>query len=223
MTLQPKKLQIDIVSDVMCPWCVIGYKQLAEALEATNTPHEIRWHPFELNPEMPAEGQNIREHLAEKYGSTTEQSNANRAAMTKAGAELGFEFRYTDDMRMHNTFNVHQLMHWADQQGRKHDLEMAFFTAHFTDGRNLSDDAVLADVAAEIGLDRDEALAVLADQRFAADVRKAEQYWTAQGIRGVPAVIFNQRHLVSGAQGVETFTDVLKQLAAMPDEGASSP
>lgn len=223
MTPQPKKLQIDIVSDVMCPWCVIGYTQLAKALEDTGTPHVIHWHPFELNPQMPAEGQNMREHLAEKYGSTTEQSNANREAMTRAGAELGFEFRFTDDMRMHNTFNVHQLMHWADQQGRKHDLEMAFFSAHFTDGRNLSDNAVLADVAAEIGLDRSEALAVLADQRFAADVRKAEQYWTGHGIRGVPAVIFNQRHLVSGAQGVETFTDILKQLAAMPDEGASSP
>ncbi len=223
MTPQPKKLQIDIVSDVMCPWCVIGYKQLAKALEHTGTPHEIHWHPFELNPQMPAEGQNMREHLAEKYGSTTEQSSANREAMTRAGAELGFEFRFTEDMRMHNTFNVHQLMHWADQQGRKHDLEMAFFTAHFTHGRNLSDNAVLADVAAEIGLDRNEAMAVLADQRFAADVRKAEQYWTGQGIRGVPAVIFNQRHLVSGAQGVETFTDVLKQLAAMPDDSSSSP
>lgn len=223
MTPQPKKLQIDIVSDVMCPWCVIGYRQLAKALEDTGTPHVIHWHPFELNPQMPAEGQNMREHLAEKYGSTTEQSNANREAMTRAGAELGFEFRFTDDMRMHNTFNVHQLMHWADQQGRKHDLEMAFFTAHFTDGRNLSDKGVLADVAAEIGLDRNEALAVLADQRFAADVRKAEQFWTDQGIRGVPAVIFNQRHLVSGAQGVETFTDILKQLAVMPDEGSASP
>lgn len=223
MTTEPKKLQIDIVSDVMCPFCVIGYTQLAKALEATGTPHEIRWHPFELNPQMPAEGQNMREHLAEKYGSTTEQSSANREAMTRAGAELGFEFRYTDDMRMHNTFNVHQLMHWADQQGRKHDLEMAFFAAHFTHGRDLSDNAVLADVAAEIGLDRDEALAVLADQRFAADVRKAEQFWTSQGIRGVPAVIFNQRHLVSGAQGVDTFTDILNQLAAMPDEGATSP
>ncbi|WP_222565296.1 DsbA family oxidoreductase [Novilysobacter antarcticus] len=222
MTPKPKKLQIDIVSDVMCPWCVIGYKQLARALEATATPHEIRWHPFELNPETPAEGQNMREHLAEKYGSTTEQSNANRSAITKAGAELGFEFQFTDDMRIHNTFNVHQLMHWADQHGRKHDLEMAFFTAHFTDGRNLSDNAVLADVAAEIGLDRDEALAVLADQRFAADVREAERFWTSQGIRGVPAVIFNQRHLVSGAQGVDTFVDILRQLAAMPDEGAPS-
>ena len=116
-------------------------------------------------------------------------------------------------MRMHNTFNVHQLLHWADQHGRMHDLKQALFAAHFTDRRNLSDDAVLADVAAEVGLDRAEALAVLEDQRFAADVRNAENYWLSQGIRGVPAVIFNRRHLVSGAQGVENYTRILEQLA----------
>lgn len=215
MTHQANKLQIDIVSDVMCPWCVIGYRQLATALEATGTPHEIRWHPFELNPDMPREGQDMREHLAEKYGSTREQSEASRAILTQAGADLGFEFRYAEDMRMHNTFNVHQLLHWADQQNRRHDLKMAFFAAHFTDGRDLSDDAVLADVAAEIGLDRSEALTVLADQRFATEVREAEQFWIKQGIQGVPAVIFNQQHLVSGAQGIDNFTSILNQLAAM--------
>ncbi len=223
MTQPPSLLQIDIVSDVMCPWCVIGYRQLAAALEATGTPHEIRWHPFELNPDMPPEGQNIREHVAEKYGATAAQSDASRKQMTQAGAELGFTFRYTDDMRMHNTFHTHQLLHWAGQHGRKHDLEMALFAAHFTHARNLSDDAVLADVAAEIGLDRTQALAVLADQRFATDVRKAERYWVNQGIQGVPAVVFNQRHLVTGAQGVENFTSILKQLAAMPEEAAPSP
>lgn len=212
MSQSTAKLQIDIVSDVMCPWCVIGYRQLATALKATDTPHEIRWHPFELNPYMPPEGQNVREHVAEKYGSTKEQSDASRVRMTQAGAEVGFDFRYTDDMRMHNTFNQHQLLHWAEQKGRMHDLKMALFTAHFTHGRNLSDDAVLADVAAEIGLERNEALAVLVDQRFAAEVREAEQYWVNQGIQGVPAVIFNQRHMVSGAQGVENFTRILEQL-----------
>ena len=212
-----QKLQIDIVSDVMCPWCIIGYRQLATALEATDTPHEIRWHPFELNPNMPSEGQNISEHLAEKYGSTKAESDANRERLKQMGAELGFEFRYADDMRMHNTFNVHQLLHWADQQDRKHDLKMAFFAAHFTHGRNLSDNTVLADVAAEIGLDRDDALAVLTDQRFAKEVRTAEQHWMNQGIQGVPAMIFNHRHLVTGAQGVESFTRILEQLAEMKD------
>jgi len=217
MTNPIQKLQIDIVSDVMCPWCIIGYKQLASALKATNTPHEIRWHPFELNPNMPPEGQNIREHIAEKYGSTKAQSDASRLQMKRVGAELGFEFNYSEDARMHNTFHLHQLLHWAEQQGRMHDLKMALFTAHFTNERNLSDDAVLADIASEIGLDRDDALTVLSDQRFADAVRNAEQHWINQGIQSVPAVIFNQRHLVSGAQGVENYTSILNQLAEMKD------
>lgn len=214
MTTPSQTLRIDIVSDVVCPWCIIGYRQLAKALEATGTAHEIYWHPFELNPGMPPEGQNLRDHLAEKYGSTQAESEASRLRLTGIGAELGFEFRFADDMRMHNTFNVHQLLHWADQHGRKHDLKQALFAAHFTHRRNLSDASVLAEVAAEIGLDQAEALAVLGDQRFATDVRTAENAWVSQGIRGVPAMIFNRVHLVTGAQGVENYTRILEQLAA---------
>lgn len=207
-------LRIDIVSDVMCPWCLIGYRQLSKALEATGTLHEIHWHPFELNPEMPPEGQNTREHLAEKYGSTPEQSEQARQHISALGNELGFPFRWSDASHMHNTFNAHQLLHWADQQGRKHDLKQALFAAHFTDQRNLSDDAVLADIAAEVGLDRDEALAVLKDQRFANEVRSEEHFWQQQGISGVPAIVFDRKHLVTGAQGVENYTSILSQLAA---------
>lgn len=210
-------LRIDIVSDVMCPWCVIGYRQLAKALTASGTAHEIHWHPFELNPHMPPEGQNTREHIIEKYGSTPAQSEQSRQHMAALGDDLGFKFAWTDASRMHNTFNTHQLLHWAETQGRKHDLKMALFTAYFTDQRNLSDDAVLADVAAEIGLDRDEALAILSDQRFADEVRRAEQFWQQQGISGVPAVVFNRKHLVTGAQGVENYTSILSQLAEMKD------
>lgn len=205
-------LRIDIVSDVMCPWCIIGYRQLALALEATGTAHEIHWHPFELNPQMPPEGQDGFEHVAEKYGSTRAQSEESRARMTALGTELGFDFRWTNGFRMHNTFNAHQLLHWADTQTRKHDLKMALFSAHFTDRRNLSDNAVLADVASEIGLDRTEALAVLEDQRFADDVRQVQSFWLKQGIQGVPAMIFDRQHLVTGAQGVENYTSILNQL-----------
>jgi predicted DsbA family dithiol-disulfide isomerase len=212
MTDTKSPLRIDIVSDVMCPWCIIGYRQLAAALEASDVDHEIHWHPFELNPNMPSEGQDIGEHLAEKYGTTPEQSLANRAMMTARGKELGFEFNFADGFRMHNTFNTHQLLHWANEQGRKNDLKQALFTAHFTNGRNLSDDAVLVDIAAEIGLDRDEATAVLADQRFASTVRQEQQFWTQQGISGVPAVVFDRQHLVTGAQGVENFKSILAQI-----------
>ncbi len=212
MTSISSTLRIDIVSDVVCPWCVIGYRQLAAALEAGTTPYEIYWHPFELNPNMPAEGQNLREHVAEKYGTTKQQSEDSRRQMSKIAEEVGFEFHFTDDMRMHNTFNVHQLLHWADQYGRTHDLKQALFAAHFTDGRNLSDDNVLADIVAEIGLDRSEAFAVLKDQRFANDVRTAQKFWLDQGIQGVPAVVFNRRHLVTGAQGIENYERILTQL-----------
>lgn len=210
MTDQP--LRIDIVSDVMCPWCIIGYRQLARALTDTNTPHEIHWHPFELNPEMPPEGQNMREHIIEKYGSTPEQSAQSRAQMTKLGVDLGFDFQFCDDMRMHNTFAAHQLLHWAETQSHKHTLKMALFSAHFTHHRNLSDPEVLADIAGDIGLDRAEALAVLSDGRFAETVRDHERFWLQQGVRGVPAVIFDRQHLVTGAQGVDNYTRILHQL-----------
>lgn len=216
-TANSKKLHIDIVSDVVCPWCVIGYRQLAKALEVSGTDYELHWHPFELNPDMPPEGQNLREHLAEKYGASKEQSQENCLRITEAGANVGFDFRFADDMRMHNTFNVHQLLHWADQQARMHDLKQALFVAHFTHRRNLSDNNVLADVAAEIGLERAEALAILEDQRFASEVRTAEKAWLSKGISGVPAVIFNHRHLVTGAQGLENYARILEQLAASED------
>lgn len=206
-------LRIDIVSDVMCPWCIIGYRQLALALDAAGTPHDIHWHPFELNPQMPPEGQDLLEHVTEKYGSTPEQSVQSRKRMTDLGDELGFAFAFSPDSRMHNTFDAHQLLHWADTLDRKHDLKMALFTAHFTERRNLSDRAVLADVAAGIGLDRDEAVAVLDEQRFAGEVRAVENFWIEKGISGVPAVIFDGRHLVTGAQGVDNYARILDQLA----------
>lgn len=206
-------LRIDIVSDVMCPWCIIGYRQLAQALAATGTEHEIHWHPFELNPDMAPAGQDMHEHIADKYGSTREQSEQSRQQMTKLGADLGFDFRFRDDTRMHNTFNTHQLLHWADDQPLPAELESALFTAHFTDGRDLSDIAVLADIAAEVGLDRSEAIAVLEDQRFASDVRERQNFWIEQGIRGVPAVVFDRQHLVTGAQGVDNYTNILTHLS----------
>ena len=148
---------------------------------------------------MPSEGQNLREHIIEKYGSTKQESDASRVRMTEAGQEVGFEFNFNDDTRMHNTFNLHQLLHFADQQGRMHELKQALFAAHFTNNRDISDINVLADIAAETGLDRSESLAVL------------------EGIQSVPAIIFNERHLVSGAQGVENYISILEQLANMTE------
>ncbi len=207
------KLQIDFVSDVVCPWCVIGLKQLERALEITGTEAEIRFHPFELNPQMAPEGENLREHLAAKYGTTPEGSRQARERLTALGNELGFAFSYADDMRMVNTFRAHQLIHWADTLGRGPDLKMALFKAFFTDNNDLNDVNVLVENAAGIGLDPDEARAVLEDGRFADAVRQEEQLWVSRGIQGVPAVILNQRYLVSGAQGVDNFSAIVKQVS----------
>ena len=206
-------IRIDIVSDVVCPWCIIGYKQLERALQETKTAADIHWHPFELNPRMAQEGENLREHLAAKYGTTPEGSRRARARLTELGAELGFVFDYTDDMRMVNTFRAHQLLKWAEEHGRGHDLQMALFAAFFAERLDLNDPAVLARVAARIGLDGDEALAVLTDGRYAEDVRQDEQFWLSRGIEGVPAMIIDEKYLVVGAQGVDNYRSILEKIA----------
>ena len=205
-------IRVDIASDVVCPWCIIGYKQLERALEETGLRAEIHWHPFELNPQMPEEGEDLQQHLAAKYGSTPEDSRKARTRLTAMGAELGFTFDYAEGMNLPNTFRAHQLLHWAATQGREHDLQMALFAAFFTNRENVNDAEVLADTAAKSGLDREEALAILRDARFAEAVRLAEQSWTTKGIQGVPAMIFNQKYLVTGAQGTENFVSILRQL-----------
>lgn len=205
-------LRVDIVSDVVCPWCVIGYHQLAHAANATGVDIDVHWQPFELNPNMVQEGENLREHLAAKYGTTLEGSIKARARLTEMGAALGFEFNYADDMRMVNTFRAHQLIDWAEDQGRAHDMKLALFAAFFTQREDLNNVDVLADVAASIGLDRDTARAMLESGERAESVRKKERFWTSRGVTGVPAMIFNHQHLVTGAQGEETYTNILNQL-----------
>ncbi|MDC0738682.1 DsbA family oxidoreductase [Cognatishimia sp. SS12] len=212
-------LRIDIVSDVMCPWCIVGYKQLERALIDSGTEAEIYWHPFELNPQMGPTGQNLREHITEKYGSTAEQSEEVRTRLTELGETLGFDFKFADDSRIYNTFSAHQLIHWAGEQGKSHALKQALFAAYFTDGRDVSQHDVLADVAAGIGLDRAEALAVLQDGRFADEVRNKEDFWASRGISGVPAMIFDRQHLVTGAQGTDTYRRFLTQLAGSQAAG----
>ena len=154
-------IRVDIVSDVVCPWCAIGYLQLAKATDETGIGIEVHWHPFELNPQMAEVGENLREHLAAKYGTTPEGSKKARERLTDMGAALGFTFRYADDMRMVNTFRAHQLIDWAEYQGLAHEAKLALFEAFFTRRENLNEPNVLGDVAQSIGLDRDTALEVL--------------------------------------------------------------
>ena len=207
-------LQVDIVSDVVCPWCIIGYKQFSKALAALPGQFDvtISWHPFELNPAMPAEGQGLQEHLAQKYGASPRQGSATRERLVALGESLGFTFDYFDGMRMVNTFRAHQLLHWAASQGRQTDLKLALFESFFSRREDVSDTAILAQVAARVGLDGNTAREVLADERFAAAVRQEQRYWLDQDVHAVPTFVFQGQYLVPGAQDAEAFVRLLQKI-----------
>ena len=209
-------LKIDFVSDVSCPWCIIGLKALEQAADRLQgeVALDLHFQPFELNPQMAPEGQDIGEHLQEKYGATPEQSQKNREAIAARGAQLGFTFSMDKRSRIYNTFDAHRLLHWAEEKGVQAQLKHALFTAYFTDGQNPSDHDVLVRVAAKVGLDADEARALLASDRFADEVREREQLYLQNGIHSVPAIIINDRHLIQGGQPVEVFEQALRQIAA---------
>ena len=211
---QVAPLQVDIVSDVVCPWCIIGYKQLQKALGimAGQFDVTIRWHPFELNPRMPEEGQNLREHLSQKYGSTVEQSKAAKARLMTLGESLGFTFDYFDEMRMVNTFRAHQLLYWAGEQGRQTELKLALFDAFFSSREDVSDGQVLAAAAGRVGLPVTEALKVAEDGRYAQAVREEQQTWLDKEVHAVPTFLFNRKYMVPGAQEAETFVRVLNKI-----------
>ena len=211
-----KKLKIDFVSDISCPWCVIGLRGLEAALARTGDLIEadITFQPFELNPNMGKNGQNIVEHIAEKYGSTPEQSAANRAMIRGRAADLGFTMQMSDMSRIYNTFDAHRLLHWAHLEGKQAALKNALFVAYFTDQQAVSDHAVLVATAATVGLAPARAAAILASDEFVDEVRTAERLWQSRGISAVPAVVINDRYLISGGQPSEAFESALRNIAA---------
>jgi predicted DsbA family dithiol-disulfide isomerase len=224
MTASPKPLQIDFVSDVVCPWCVVGLGGLETALgalAAEGITAEIHYQPFELNPDMAPEGENITEHIGRKYGATPEQSAKNRAMIRDRAAEAwpddgkGFEMRMGPDSRIWNTFDAHRLLHWAGTIGlaEQRALKEALFRAHFTDNRPLPDADVLTGAAEAAGLDRAEAARVLADGLYAAEVREAETLWRSRGITAVPAVVVEGKYLISGGQPAAVFEEALRKIA----------
>jgi predicted DsbA family dithiol-disulfide isomerase len=216
-------LQVDIVSDVVCPWCIIGYKQLMKALAGLPGYFDvaITWHPFELNPDMPQEGQDLREHVRQKYGSSPGQSQAARTRLSRLGESLGFRFDYFDGMRMVNTFRAHQLLHWAAQQGKQTELKLALFEAFFSRREDVNDTVVLAGVAASVGLDGVEAQNVLADGRNANPVRQEQKFWLEKEVHAVPTFYFQQQYIVPGAQEAEAFTRLLQKIYARGEDHAT--
>jgi predicted DsbA family dithiol-disulfide isomerase len=212
------RIRVDIISDIVCPWCHIGFRQLMRALEIARLDGDIRWHPFELNPDMPPEGEDVGEHIRRKYGATPEQSDAARNRMADIAAPLGIDFGGRAK-RIWNSFSAHQLLYWAKDSGRQTELKLAFLNAYFGRGADVSDPAVLLAAVEGVGLDRSEASEILADQRFAPAVRALEARWAEMGITGVPAFIIAERALVMGAQGEQRLAAALAQMVAINPEG----
>lgn len=221
------RLSVDIVSDVMCPWCIIGWLKFQTVVThfEGRLDFRVQWHPFELNPDMPPEGEDAAEHVMRKYGITAEQSRANSGKMAAVAADLDFAFNRGPGFRMRNSFDAHRLLTWAGAleepeqtaaTGVQTALKLALFAAHFTDNRDVSDHVVLADVAASVGLDRARAASILASGEFGDMVRTEQGYWADQNITGVPAFILGGRMLIPGAQDPEVFIRVIenKVLAA---------
>lgn len=216
-------MRIDFVSDISCPWCVIGLTALEKAIlniqSSTNQDleFEVYLQPFELNPKMPQGGQDITEHLTQKYGSSPEQQSQIRETIRQRGAELGFEFRVEGRDRIYNTFNAHRLLHWATLEGlvgQAVALKKALFSAYFTRGESPENFDVLVQAAGSVGLDPIRAKEVLDNNEFAQEVRDHANLFIRSGIQSVPAIIINQKHLISGGQPVEVFERVLLEIAS---------
>jgi predicted DsbA family dithiol-disulfide isomerase len=209
------RLKIDFVSDVSCPWCIVGLNSLQQALDSlgSEVDADLHFHPFELNPAMPAAGQDLNEHMAEKYGLTPEQLEKNREMIRERGEELGFTFNLDKRSRIYNTFDAHRLLHWAGLEGRQEELKRALFDAYFTQGENPSAHDVLVRLSGEVGLDTNRAREILSSDAYAAEVREQEAFYQSHGIQAVPSVIVNDRHLIQGGQPPAVFEQLLRRVA----------
>ena len=212
-------LKIDFVSDIACPWCAVGLGALEGALKrlAPEVNAELHFQPFELNPHMPAGGQDLGEHITEKYGSTPEQQAQMRETIRQRGAEVGFTFKAGGRGRVYNTFDAHRLLHWAGLAGvggPQYALKRALLEAYQGRAECIESHEVLLAAVRAAGLDVVQAQAVLESDTYSDEVRAVEQYYQRAGIRSVPAIIINDKHLISGGQPVEVFEQALRRIAA---------
>ena len=212
-------IKLDIISDVVCPWCIIGYNHLQAAIKELGIEDriEIEWQPFELNPDMPADGENLRQHVARKYGNTAEESKNARIRIAGIGAEHGFEFNYFDEMKMVNTFDAHILLDYAKGFGKQTELKLRLFAAFFSEQKDVSDRNILKQELISVGLDADKGMRWLDDPQRLSAIRNAEKQWQQMGVSSVPTVVFNRESGVSGAHPVEGYKRILSELMAKAD------
>lgn len=212
-------IKIDFVSDIACPWCAVGLASLREAIEKVKDEIQVELHfqPFELNPSMPIEGEDVVEHLSKKYRMTAEQVAQNQAHIRQRGAEAGFIFSMQGRSRIYNTFDAHRLLHWAEVEfgyEAQHKLKWALLETYFTLGQNPSNHADLLLAVTRAELDADRAAIILRENTYEAEVRAQEKFYTSQGISSVPSVIFNDQHLLQGGQPAAMFEQAIREIAA---------
>ncbi len=207
-----KKIHVEIWSDVVCPFCYMGKRKFEVALDqfAHNDEVEIEWKSFQLDPNTVSQpGKDVYDYLAERYGRDREWSVATHRNVTERAAEVGLEYNF-DKAVIAPTFEAHRAAHFAKSKGQGNDFESLLFKAYFTDGKNIADHAVLADLAASIGLDRQEMLQALSGNAFEADVRQDIVEAQQLRIQGVPFFVFNRKYAVSGAQDPQAFRETLE-------------
>ena len=211
-------LRIDFVSDIACPWCAVGLGALEQALKRLDgkVQAELHFQPFELNPNMPAGGQDLSEHLTEKYGSTPERQAQIRENITARGQEVGFTFNPDGRGRVYNTFDAHRLLHWAGvdlPMDAQHHLKKSFLNAYQGRAECIESHEVLLSAVKDAQLDVQEAERILKSDMYAAEVRAREQFYLNAGIHSVPAIIINECHLISGGQPIQVFEQALQEIA----------
>ena len=205
-------ITLDIHSDPICPWCYIGKARLDRALESRpDHPFEIRWHPFQLNPDMPREGMKRDEYMALKFGDAQGILDAHRPVI-EAAEEAGVTLDLPAITRTPNTLDAHRLIHWAGLEGRQNAMVAALFRAYFREGRDIGDHDTLRALAGQAGLDTDLTARLLATDADTDLIIEADRMARARGISGVPFFIIDKSYAVSGAQPVQVWQDVIDEL-----------
>ena len=212
-------IKIDYVSDIACPWCAVGLGGLEQAIKKIGGAFEVAVHfqPFELNPDMPPGGQDVFEHLTQKYGKTVEQVRATQNEIKARAAAVGYPFHPEGRKHVYNTFNAHRLLHWAGLEcgaQAQHRLKRELLVTYFQLAVDLDEAQNLLDAVNRAGLDSKRAADILSTEEFAADVRAQQMKYTSMGIHSVPSIIINDKYLLQGAQPAEAFEEALRQVAA---------
>ncbi|TDQ33050.1 DsbA family oxidoreductase [Zeaxanthinibacter enoshimensis] len=209
-----EKIKVDVVSDVVCPWCIVGYKRLEKAISELGIEDkiELEWQPFELNPHMPPEGENIQEHLHKKYGAEPEDQKKSQDRLSQFGEELGFKFDYWDEMKIVNTRDAHILLDYAKEKGKQTELNLRLIESYFSERKDVSEKEVLEQALKEVGLNSQEAMARLESDDARYQVTSNENYWQSLGVSSVPTMVFDRKSALTGAQPVEVYKQVLTEL-----------